>query len=176
MRPARLALAASMLTAAASLATAAEREQGSAAAKCVSIEDAAARLGCYDQAFGRPAAAPAAASAIVGGDAAAAASVDAARGVDEFGLSEAAKRQRDPEKAKDTMPTSISSTVSDVSFRPTGEVVVTLENGQVWTQAETVTTKARVKAGDEVTIRKAAMGSYVLVTPSRTAIRVRRAR
>jgi hypothetical protein len=104
------------------------------------------------------------------------ASSDANRAVEEFGLTEAAKRKRDPEKAKETMPESISASVASVSFRPTGEVVVKLENDQVWEQAEIVTTKARLKAGDVVTIRKAALGSYTLLTPSRMVIRVRRVR
>ncbi len=107
---------------------------------------------------------------------AAAASSDATRAVEEFGLTEAAKRKRDPEKAKETMPESISATVAGVSFRPTGEVVVKLDNDQIWEQAEIVTTKARLKVGDVVTIRKAALGSYTLLTPSRMVIRVRRVR
>jgi len=74
------------------------------------------------------------------------------------------------------MPESISATVARVSWRPTGEVVVVLENDQVWEQAEIVTTKARVKAGDVVTIRKAALGSHTMVTAGRAAIRVRRVR
>jgi hypothetical protein len=53
---------------------------------------------------------------------------------------------------------------------------VKLENDQVWEQAEIVTTKARLKPGDVVTIRKAALGSYTLLTPSRMVIRVRRVR
>ena len=103
-------------------------------------------------------------------------SSDAARALEEFGLTETAKRKRDPEKAKETMPESISASVAKVSFRPTGEVVVTLDNDQVWEQAEIVTTKARVKAGDVVTIRKASLGSYTMVTASRMLSRVRRVR
>ena len=95
--------------------------------------------------------------------------------VDEFGLSEAAKRARDPEKAKEIMPEQISAKVTKVGNRPTGELVVTLESGQVWVQIETVS-KAMVKAGDTVTIKKAALGSYMLVAPNRVATRVRRVR
>lgn len=207
-----VAAAVVVLAAAVPAVTAAEPQQQHAGARCVAIEDSAARLTCYDQAFDRPAArevAPAAAasSAAAGGAAAAsnatapsttaaagtAAAVstaasagsaatpvgpssDAARALEEFGLTETAKRKRDPEKAKEIMPESISASVASVSFRPTGEVVVALDNDQVWEQAEIVTTKARVKAGDVVTIRKASLGSYTMVTSSRMLIRVRRVR
>ncbi len=173
-------------------AWASEREQPHAGARCVAIEDASARLACYDQAFDRPAAkgvasaaaaegvAPAAAAggSLTTGSAAApaGASSEAARAIEEFGLTETSKRRRDPEKAKETMPESISASVVRVSFRPTGEVVVALDNDQVWEQAEIVTTQARVKKGDAVTIRKSALGSYTLLTPSRMVVRVRRVR
>ena len=91
----------------------------------------------------------------------------------DFGLTEAAKRARDPEKAKNQMPESITGTVAAVGRRPAGELTVTLENGQVWTQV-TVDQRARVAAGDTVTIKKAALGSHLLVTQGRYATRVRR--
>ncbi len=77
------------------------------------------------------------------------------------------------EKAKDEMPESITGTVAAVGRRPDGELSVTLENGQVWTQV-TVDQRARVTAGDTVTIKKAALGSHLLVTQGRYATRVRR--
>jgi hypothetical protein len=183
MSAVRIALASVVLAAVVPLAAAAERDREPEGTQCVSIDDAAARLACYDQAFGRPTAAGVA-SAAVAEDAApalsdsppAGASPDAVRAADEFGLTETAKRKRDPEKAKEAMPESISATVARVSWRPTGEVVVTLENDQVWEQAEIVTTTARVKPGDVVTIRKAALGSHTMVTAGRAVIRVRRVR
>jgi hypothetical protein len=180
--------------------------------RCVSIEEAAARLACFDAAFGRgtsagqtaparpvteaPAGSPVATGSTAGAPSsaapgssgtatsaaaattatAAATSTDAVRAVEEFGLTESAKRARDPEKAKETMPQSISASVTQVDWRPTGEVVVTLGNGQVWEQSETVTTRARVKVGDAVTIRKAALGSYTMLTPTKAVVRVRRVR
>jgi hypothetical protein len=158
--------------------------------RCAAVAGDAARLACYDQAFGRPdssatsavLAAPAAQAAPVAAAPSAAAPVAAvpsaaaaAQAREEFGLSEAAKRARDPEKARETMPESITAVVAKVARRPTGEAIVALENEQVWEQAEPGTT-VLLKAGDSVTIRKAALGSYVLVTPSRAAVRVRRVR
>lgn len=92
---------------------------------------------------------------------------------DEFGLTEAAKRARDPEKAKEEMPESITEKVTSVGHRPTGELVVTLANGQVWLQIESGS-RAKVGAGQTVTIKKASLGSYLMVAPDRIATRVRR--
>lgn len=118
------------------------------------------------------AAAPPATGAAAVAPAAAASSVVASPG-DDFGLTEAAKRARDPEQAKVQMPESITEKVTSVGHRPTGELVVTLANGQVWVQIESGS-RAQVGVGQTVTIKKASLGSYLLVPPNRVATRVRR--
>lgn len=141
------------------------------AEQCAGVSDDRARLACYDRIFGKPAAAPAGTGSA--GTPAAATATAASSPQDDFGLTEATKRARDPEKAKEQMPQSITEKVASVRRRPTGELVVTLENGKVWEQIETETA-AKVSAGDTVTIKKAALGSYLLVTPGKVATRVRR--
>lgn len=172
MTPTRCsALFASGLWLVASMAVAQEAGSGH---RCAALEDDAARLACYDAAFGGPASAPASVAEPTAATAATAAPASSAsRAQQEFGLSEADKRAADP--AQPEAPSSITAKVADARKRPTGEWVVMLEDGQVWVQAES-TTKAIVKAGDEVTIRKAALGSYVLVSANRVAMRVRRSR
>jgi membrane protein implicated in regulation of membrane protease activity len=173
---------------------AAQAAGSDAAQRCAAIGEDRARLACYDAIFRKPAApvasaaapdaaatpvavagpaaaavpAAAAASSAAAGTVAAAASPEA-----DFGLTDAAKRARDPEKAKEEMPESITGKVAAVARRPAGELTVTLENGQVWTQL-TVDQRVRVAAGDTVTIRKAALGSHMLVTANRYGTRVRR--
>lgn len=142
-----------------------------AAEECSAIADDRERLACYDEVFGKPAGAgqqaiPAAVAA--GAPAAAPPNADV-----EFGLSEAAKAAREPEKAKQRFPDSITGAVAAVGFKPTGELVVTLANGQVWIQTDTLSL-AKVKAGDTVTIRKGALGSYLLVTASNASTHVKR--
>ena len=139
---------------------------GDAPQRCAGIGDDRSRLACYDAIFRKPAAS-AASTAVP--PAAGTASAPANPETD-FGLTEAAKRARDPQQE---MLESITGTVAAVGRRPTGELIVTLENGQVWTQV-TVDQRARVAAGDTVTIRKAALGSHLLETQSRYATRVRR--
>jgi hypothetical protein len=52
-----------------------------------------------------------------------------------------------------------------MSFRRAGEFVITLDNGQVWTQYVTEG-KARIGVGDSVLIRPGFMGAYILKGPT----------
>jgi hypothetical protein len=144
---------------------------------CAEVSDDSRRLACYDTEFGRPGHVPdrpaapapavaAAAGAAAGPSAAPAAAVDA-----DFGLSKWAKRSQNPEAAK--APQRITARILQVERQRDGRFVVTLDNEQVWRQIETMS-RARVAVGDEVTIREAALGSFLLVTAGDVATRVRR--
>jgi hypothetical protein len=138
-------------------------------ARCAAITSGSERLACYDAIFGgsEPA-----------GDAAAV-PAQARRSApprlnneEQFGLSEASRRALEA-KAGTPAQESLSARVKQVRRQPTGHMVVTLENDQVWVQSE-VDPRARVEVGDTVTIRKAALGSFLLLTEQRVATRVRR--
>jgi hypothetical protein len=158
---------------------------GDSPQQCAALGDDLERLACYDRIFRAPAvtAPPAAKAAPVTVGAASTATVAPATSTaaapvagtptDDFGLTEAAKRAREPEESRQKRPESISGAVAGVARQPAGELVVTLENGQVWTQLQ-VDPRARVAVGDTITIRTAALGSYMLVTANRYATRVRR--
>jgi hypothetical protein len=146
---------------------------------CVGIEDAQERLACYDRAYGRnvvskttATAAPAAAATAARAAPAPAAPKDP---VAEFGLTEAAKQAKDPAKAAAAAaaPTSVTAKVISIRFKKYGEFVVTLDNGQVWEQNEPMPS-AIVRVGDAVTVKKAVLGSYTLVTAARVATKVHR--
>jgi len=152
---------------------------GENAAQCAGMSDDHARLACYDSIFrgggaqqqGAPSGSPEAAAQA---SAATGAAAPPARGnpQEDFGLTEAAKEARDPEAAA-RVPQSINGKVASVARRPTGEFVATLDNGQVWTQIDSYPT-VRLSPGDTVTIKKASLGSFLLVTPSKAIARVRR--
>jgi hypothetical protein len=142
-------------------------QQQPASHPCASVQDDAARLACYDAAFGHPAgpgkpqaAAPAAAGALE----------PTVNAREEFGLSEIERRARNPSQGAQD---SITGKVTNVAHRATGELIVTLEDGQVWVEVLAYT-GVLLRAGDTVTIRRAALGSYLLVTPKNVATRVRR--
>ena len=168
-------------------------------ASCVSVTEDAARLACYDRAFGRgagnkptaAAGAEATGASVTGAaaspprtavtqtpaatPAAAAAPAVAKDPMAEFGLTEAAKQAKDPVRAAEAAaaPASVTAKVTSVRFRKYGEFVVTLDNGQVWEQNEPMSS-AVVRVGDTVTVRKAVLGSYTLVTAARVATKVHR--
>jgi hypothetical protein len=151
---------------------------------CAAVADNAARLACYDEAFGRPAGAAASATAASTPTAPTAANAPVAAvttGVavdpagnarEEFGLNQADKRALAASQGTPA-PDSMTGKVVNVAHRATGESVVTLEGGQVWIEVDSYTSVA-IRPGDVVTIRKAALGSYMLVTPKHVATRVRR--
>lgn len=125
--------------------------------------EASARLACYDKAFP-----PVAGAATV-------ADAEARRqqAAEDFGLNRKQLVEREPERAREILPDRIQGVVRGVLERPDGERVVMLESGQVWLLTE-VTSRGRLKQGDPVTIREAALGSYMLVTAKGVALRARR--
>lgn len=132
--------------------------------RCATVTEATERLACYDGAFPPPADARSSAVDIQS---------ERDRALREFGLNKVQLRVREPERMRDVSPDRIEATVARVGSRPTGERVVTLDSGQVWLLTE-VTSKGYLKSGDRVAIREAAMGTYMLVTPTRIALRARR--
>jgi hypothetical protein len=153
---------------------------------CTAIQDDAARLACYDNTFGRPAAQPArtvpppaniaapAAAATAGTVAAAtagaaspaikpAAPLPVEKQVEQFGLDPEAARKQAAKTSAPPPVESIESTVTGAKRRDTGELVLTLANGQVWMQSQ-ADSKVWIKPGDVVTIKKAAFGSYLMVS------------
>lgn len=164
--------------------------------RCAAVADDLDRLACYDAEYGRPepagatptqAAVPAPqpgaarsapiAPATAAATAAAAVGTAAAPGVSgdaDFGLSKWTKRNLDPEAAK-AAPQRITARIRHVERQRDGRFVVTLDNEQVWLQTETMS-RARVAVDDDITIREASLGSFLLVTASEVATRVRRVR
>ncbi len=69
----------------------------------------------------------------------------------------------------------LQAQVTKVAAKPYGELVVTLENGQVWNEIQ-ANSGTRVKAGDQVTIKSGALGSFLLVAPNGRSTKVTRVR
>lgn len=86
-----------------------------------------------------------------------------------------ARQELDQEAAKTDQLDRLEATIKELSSRPRGELVFTLDNGQVWAQ-KAADAKIRVKVGDRVAIKKASFGSFLLVTPFNRTTRVTRER
>jgi hypothetical protein len=161
--------------------------QAADVSRCVTIDDAAARLACYDSVAGRTAprssvdpiaaaptagspTAPVAVAAATGTAVAAAASAPAQDAEQTFGLSaEKLVARQDPGVDE------LRARVSKVANHPRpGRWVVTLDNGQVWEQREAGAESRRPRPGDEVTIRKASLGSFLMAVSGRGTFRVSR--
>ena len=147
-------------------------------ARCAAIAAAEARLACYDALAARrttgaapraPAVAPSAAapSSAASSPAPAAITMPSAPGrADSFGLNPA-QLHREP-----AGPAAIQAIVSALTATRDGRTILGLDNGQTWVIDEP---DVRVAVGDEVTIKRAALGSFLLLGPSRHSYRVRRA-
>lgn len=90
----------------------------------------------------------------------------------QFGLSPKALRARASADGKKGLD-KIQARVTSVSERPRGELLLKLDNGQIWTQTErrfgTV-----IREGDTVTIARGVLGSFMLTSQAGVSTRVRR--
>ena len=142
--------------------TALERS-AAAAADCRGLVDGVARLSCYDRAFG-VAIVPATVPAPI-----------AANTVAGFGLSaeEREQRSRAPTAEPPRQLDEVAAKVTAIKQPRAGRFTVTLDNGQVWQQRET-DSSIYLRVGDRITIKKAVLGSYLLVTEGRRSTKVER--
>jgi hypothetical protein len=138
-------------------------------ARCAAIAAADARLACYDTLAHRPlekvpqvATTPPASSAPAQAPAAAAPNPADPQN---FGLG--STRQH----TTDLGPKSITAHISIVSASQAGQTTIVLDSGQTWTVIEN---DGRLASGDAVTIKRAALGSFLMKTPSNHTYQVRR--
>ena len=69
----------------------------------------------------------------------------------------------------------VTARVQKLNREQYGMTNIELDNGQVWRQS-TGTPNLQLKVGDEVTISRAALGSFLMSLPAGPAIRVKRVR
>ena len=160
-------------------------------AHCAAIAAPDARLACYDALAHRPADAapsagavkpsasgaakpPAAAAATPPATAAekpsaaaapASAAAISAQDPNNFGLSLAQQHMAF------AGPTSIKARVEAINSGPNGQTYIVLDSGQTWTMAEN---DGWLSKGDAVTIKRAALGAFLLTAPSNHSYHVRR--
>lgn len=127
---------------------------------CAVVVDPAKRLACYDTAFPPTSGAESLESR-------------RERELKDFGLNQIQRRAGMPESQRVEIPDRIEAAVTAVRTLAEGERMVTLDNGQLWMLTE-VTSQGFLKAGDRVVVRKAAVGTFMLVTPGRVALRAKR--
>ena len=138
---------------------------------CVAEQDPVKRLACYDREvarIGTPAA--------VEGAAATAGAAKQMTPEERFGYRGAvAKGDIEQTRRSNSDLDEMQSTVTVLTKRPFGELIVTLANGQVWAQ-KLPDANFSLAVGDAVTVKPAALRSYLLVAPAGRSTRVSRLR
>jgi hypothetical protein len=140
--------------------------------ECTSVSDDGQRLTCFDQEMTRLITAPASENAPVVQSSTTVDSTSEAEVVDEFGMT-AELASKDPEKEADESLKELTAVVVALRKRPHGEQVVTLENGQVWTQSH-AEAGLLIREGDTVTIQRGLFGSYRITGRGKKSFAVER--
>jgi hypothetical protein len=94
---------------------------------------------------------------------------------DRFGMTVDIERKRDPvavQRAKDEV---LRGKISELRWAPEGELIFTLDNGQVWVQAE-ATPNLQFAVGEDVHIEHGSMSSLWLFADKHRKVRVKRLR
>jgi len=159
-----------------------------ALAPCIDISSSADRLACYDKLAGRvsapkalaaapSAASPAAASPSPAAPAAvasvaAAPAPTAAPTEEDFGRSKVRKARTAASSGAPPEVKSITAKVAAFGRSPNRRSQITLDNGQIWEYQDDP--DPLLSIGDSVTIKRATLGSFILLTPTKLSHRVSR--
>ncbi|MBY0562605.1 MAG: hypothetical protein K2P58_00365 [Hyphomonadaceae bacterium] len=137
--------------------------------ECANLSDSAERLACYDTAVA------ALRTAQTGGQVVAIdrASVENLQR-QSFGFDLPAVQRLLPSFGDRAVVESVEATVERITELQSGRLAFRLSNGQVWHQVDTERVR-NVREGDTITIRDAALGSFLMVSPrGGRGVRVRR--
>lgn len=147
-----------LLGAVAAAPPAAYADTAEALARCAAIAGPGERLACYDALAGRTEPTPS--QPVV------AAAPDPRSDPKNFGLNPALQLQQPVD-----VPQSVTARVTRLADDGRGQMLVGLDNGQTWLTDEV---DPRLGLGDKVTIKRAALGSFLLTTPTKRSYRARR--
>jgi hypothetical protein len=92
---------------------------------------------------------------------------------DRFGMTADIERKRDPVVVQHPKDAVLSATISQLRRTPAGEWIFTLDNRQVWVQAE-ASPNVQFAVGEDVHIEHGAMSSLWLVADKHRKVRVKR--
>jgi hypothetical protein len=134
----------------------------SASHPCAVEADAKRRLACYDGAFGAP-------------DTRIQVQAATAKAKEAFGLGAQEKREIHSDAVAPEDVDRIEGLITAVATVGRGERLITLDNKQQWLLVER-TIRGPLRAGDRISIRKAALGTHKLITPAGMGLRAKRVR
>jgi hypothetical protein len=142
-------------------------------ARCAAIAAPDARLACYDALAHRPpdatpsasAGKPSAVAEKPSAAAPASAAANSAQDPNNFGLNLAQQHMAF------AGPTSMKARIEAINSGPNGQTYIVLDSGQTWTIGEN---DGWLSKGDAVTIKRVALGAFLLTAPSNHTYHVRR--
>ncbi len=143
---------------------------------CVAEKNDTRRLACFDEQM--RGLSPGLASSVSSAAAPAASSAPTAATPEQrFGMNTAIERQQQVAAQSKPPPPlkKLNAHIKAISYKPQGEAVITLDNGEVWEEAE-FSPHLPLHPGDEVTIKRGVLGSFLLYTDKVPAQRVARRR
>jgi hypothetical protein len=92
----------------------------------------------------------------------------------EFGMnSELKRKEQGPGATEPVKLDKITAKIASLSYKPHGESLLTLDDGQIWEEAENES-HVPYHVGDEVTIKRGVLGAFYLSTPAVRGMRVKR--
>ena len=94
---------------------------------------------------------------------------------DQFGMTAAIAKQREPEAKQPTGDAVLPATIAALQVAHDGKLIFTLDNGQVWVQAE-IKHGLRFEVGEKVQIEHGTLGSLWLAASKGRKTRVTRTR
>ena len=87
-----------------------------------------------------------------------------------------ARADLDKQKEVEQGSEALTAKVTELSTQPNGGIVLTLDNGQIW-QQKTGERGVRVKVGDQITIKRGVLNSFLLTSENnKGSMRVARVR
>jgi hypothetical protein len=92
---------------------------------------------------------------------------------DRFGMTGDIEQKRDPAAVRQAKDEVLSGKITGLRQAPRGEFIFTLDNRQVWIQAQ-VTPEVQFAVGEDVRIEHGAMSSLWLVADTHRKVRVKR--
>ena len=148
-------------------ATAPAEAPGEELRACRDLADDQARLACYDDAVDRRAksedSGPESSAENAAAPAESAATPTSISQEDLFGKTSTEVERTVEEATGSERIDSLSATIAKLQKYGYNKVLITLDNGQVWKQVDTST--LRLRAGDSISIERAALGSFMLRKP-----------
>ena len=93
--------------------------------------------------------------------------------IDRFGLTPEMQHARQEEGRAPKELAQLNAHVTSVKYKPRGEIIIRLDNGQTWEQAE-YDGDVSMSVGDPVTIKAGALHAYYLKPRLGRVVRVRR--